>query len=158
MKIGIIIHSQSGTTAKVARTLGTVLSKKGHDVDTTLLRTAGKVAPRSSSFEIRNAPAVDEFDVLILAGPVWAFGISPVIFKFVKQLGRLSGKKVLCFVTKGLPFSWTGGKRAMHALEEELSLSDAAMLPGEIIHAVKVRDEATLRPFIDRMVSTVCAS
>ena len=133
MKIAIVIYSQSGSTAKVAKTLAAALTSRGHDVDTTLLRTVGKVNPGSTSFEIKNAPAVDEFDAVVVAGPVWAFTISPVILKYVRELGKLSGKKALCFVTKGLPFLWTGGMRARKTLEEELSLSDASLLPGEII-------------------------
>lgn len=155
MKIGIIIHSQSGATAKVAKELGAALTAQGHDVDTTLLRTVGKVAPRSSSFEIKNAPTLDEFDAVILGGPVWAFAISSVIIKYARQLGKLSGKKVLCFVVKGLPFYWTGGNRALQTLEGEIALSQAVPLPGEIIHAHKVRNEAKLRPFIDRMVAAI---
>jgi NAD(P)H dehydrogenase (quinone) len=156
MKIGIIIHSQSGATAKVARALSTALTAQGHEVDTTLLRTVGKVAPRSSSFEIKNAPVLDEFDTVILGGPVWAFAISSVIIKYARQLGKLSGKKVLCFVVKGLPFYWTGGNQALRTLEGELALSNAIPLKGEIIHAHKVRRETTLSPFIERMVEAIC--
>ncbi|MBN1306706.1 MAG: flavodoxin family protein [Chitinispirillaceae bacterium] len=156
MNIGIVVHSQSGYTAKVARLLGAEFSKKGHDPHTVLLRTTGKVAPGSTSFEIRNAPEVDGYDCIILGAPVWAFRASPVIMKYLGGLGRLSGKKVLCFVTKGLPFLWTGGRQALAAMEGELALSDAAMLPGEIIWAPACRSEAKLQPVIGRMVAA-CA-
>ena len=155
MKIGIIIHSQSGVTAKVARTLGTTLTDKGYDVDTQLLRTTGKVAPRSTSFELKNVPDVADYDILLLAGPVWAFSASPVIMKYLNQLGRLTGKKVLCFVTKALPFQWTGGSQAIKKMEGALSLSDAEILPGEIIFASTVRNEADLKPVIDRIVAAL---
>ncbi|MBN1757789.1 MAG: hypothetical protein JW863_05700 [Chitinispirillaceae bacterium] len=156
MKIGIVVYSQSGITAKVARTLATALTAKGHDIDITLLRTIGKLKPRSTDFEIKNAPSVDEFDALVVAGPVWAFTICPVILKYVRGLGKLSGKKVLCYVTKGLPFSWTGGTRALKEIEAELSLSDASVFPGEMILRAKTGNDATLRPYIDRMVGALC--
>ncbi|MBN1577623.1 MAG: flavodoxin family protein [Chitinispirillaceae bacterium] len=157
MKIGIIVHSQSGYTAKVARLLGAGFSKRGDDTETVLLRTVGKVAPRSTSFEIRNAPAVEDYDLIILGAPVWAFSASPVIMKYLGQLGRLTGKKVLCFVTKALPFLWTGGTQALGLMEGELALSGADILPGEIIRAPAYRSEAKLRPVIDRIVAACTA-
>jgi flavodoxin len=81
MNVGIFVHSQSGYTAKVAQLLGAAFKKRGDDTDTILLRTAGKVAPRSTSFEIRNPPEIDGYDVVILGGPVWAFAASPGIMK-----------------------------------------------------------------------------
>ncbi len=155
MKIGIVIYSQSGTTAKVARILATALTGKGHDVDTTLLRTIGKVKPRSTDFELRNPPAIDEFDAIVIAGPVWAFTIDSVILKYVRGLGKLSGKKALCYIVKGLPFFWTGGVQARKAIEAELSLSDATLLPGTIIHRWKTGSDKTLQPFIEQMVASL---
>ena len=155
MKISIIIHSQSGFTAKVARALDTTLTGKGHEVDTQLLRTSGKVAPRSKDFELKNIPDVKDCDVLVLGGPVWAFGPSPVIMKYIAQLGRLSGKKVFCFVTKGLPFGWTGGTQAIKAMRGELSMSDAELLPGEMLHMSIVRSDRRLQDAVNRMAAAV---
>ena len=108
-----------------------------------------------TSFEIKNAPPVDQFDAIVIAGPVWAFSICPVLDKYVKGLGKLTGKKALGFVTKGLPFLWTGGRRALNVIEEELSLSDATLCSGEIIHMSKTRNDANLQPYIDRMVASL---
>ena len=157
MNVGIFVHSQSGYTAKVAQLLGAAFKERGDDTDTILLRTAGKVAPRSTSFEIRNPPETDGYDVVILGGPVWAFSASPVIMKYLGQLGRLTGKKVLCFVTKGLPFLWTGGTQALNAMHEKLALSDATLLSGEIIWAPAHRSEAKLQPIIKRIVAACTA-
>ena len=155
MKIGIIIYSQSGATANVAKKLDAALTAGGHEVDTTLLRTTGKVKPRDTSVEIKNAPSVEPFDAIVVAGPVWAFTISPVILKYVKGLGKLTGKKALCFVTKGLPFAWTGGTTALKTLENELSLSGATICPGELIHTGKARSTTALEPYIARMVESL---
>lgn len=157
MNVCIIVHSQSGYTAKVAQLLGAAFKKRGDDTDTILLRTSGKVAPGSASFEIRNPPDIDRYDVVVLGGPVWAFAASPVIMKYLRKTGRLTGKKVLCFVTKGLPFLWTGGTQALNSMQKELELSGAAVLPGEIIWAPAHRSEAKLKPFIDRIVAACTA-
>ena len=152
MKIGIILHSQSGTTAKVARVISSLLTDKGYDVDTHLLRTIGKVSPGSSSFELKNIPETDGYECLILAGPVWAFSASPVIMKYINQLGRLNDKKALCFVTKGLPFQWTGGTRALNTMESELALSGAEILPGAILYAFCIRKDSALRKAVEQIV------
>jgi hypothetical protein len=34
------------------------------------------------------------------------------------QLPSLNGKKVACFVTKGLPFNWTGGNGAVSTMKK----------------------------------------
>ncbi len=154
MKIGIVVHSQSGTTANVARKLNDAFTEKGHDVDLKLLRTSGKVAPRSKSFELRSPPAIEHCDLVILGAPVWAFTASPVIMKYIAQLGCLSGKKVFCFVTKGLPFAWTGGSRALKSMEEGLAVSDAGLLPGVMIHTFTTRNESKIAPLVARIVDT----
>ena len=155
MKIGIVIHSQSGATANVAKKLDAALTARGHDVDTTLLRTAGRVKPRNTSFEIRNAPPAEPFDAIVVGGPVWAFTISPVILKYAKGLGKLTGKKALCFVTKGLPFAWTGGNNALRVLENGVSISNATICPGAIINTVNARSGTALEPYITRMVTSL---
>lgn len=154
MNIGIVIHSQSGHTAQIAKYLGNAFTEKGHDVDTSLLRTSGKVTPRSSSFELKSIPDVTDRDCILLGGPVWGFSASPVIIKYINHLGRLTGKKVLCFVTKGLPFLWTGGTQALKKMNLELSLSDATILDGEIIRTPGMPNEQKVRPVIDRMVTS----
>ena len=157
MKIGIVIHSQSGHTAQVAKYLVDAFKGKGHEVDISLLRTSGKVAPRSSSFELKSIPEVADCDCILLGGPVWGFSASPVICKFINTLGRLTGKKVLCFVTKGLPFLWTGGTQALARMNEELALSDATVFEGEIMHTFGMPGEEKVKPVIERIVARCLA-
>ena len=153
MKIGIVIHSQSGHTAQVAKFIGSAFTGKGHEVDISLLRTIGKVTPRSSKFELKSVPDISDCGIILPGGPVWGFGASPVILRYINSLGRLSGKKVLCFVTKGLPFPWTGGTQALNKMNEELSLSDATVLEGEIMHTFGMPNEEKVKPVIERIVS-----
>lgn len=148
MKVAIVIYSQSGTTAQVAKALSAVFTDKGHEVDTTLLRTSGNVSSRSGAFELRSVPDIKPYDCIVIGGPVMGFRASQVTMKFLGQTGRLDGKKVLCMVTKGLPFLWTGGNQALRAMEGELSLSQAELLPGEIIFAHNVKSSEALRGIV----------
>lgn len=155
MKVGIIVHSQGGYTALVAKMLADTFREKGiEEVDLVLLRTSGKVAPRSSSFELKTIPSVKEYDIVLLGGPVWAFTASPVILKYVEELEeRMSNKKLLCFVTKGLPFHWTGGTQALKAITEPLILLGPQVLEGEIIWSLAAGKGDKLKAIVNRMVT-----
>lgn len=155
MKVGIIVHSQGGYTAFVAKMIADKFREKGvEDVDIVLLRTSGKVAPRSSSFELKTVPSVKEYDIVLLGGPVWAFTASPVILKYVEELEeKMSNKKLLCFVTKGLPFNWTGGTQALKAMTEPLSLLGPQVLEGEIIWSLVTGKGNRLKTIVERIVN-----
>lgn len=156
MNIGIIVHSQSGCTASVARALDAAFTARGDSCSTKLLRTSGNVAPRSKSFEIKSAPPVDEYDTIILGAPVWAFCASPVIMKYISGLENVKGKKVLCFVTKGLPFNWTGGTRAIRQMEGGFELTGATLLPGAIITTTATHIKGKMQRFVDNILAA-CA-
>ncbi len=136
MKIAIILHSQTGNTQKFANSLFDRLCADGHTVNLTKLETTvpikGGSVRQAMDIKFRNLPRVEEADVLLLGGPVWAFGPSPVIVEAIKQLGDLNGKLVLSFVTMGLPLKGMGGKAALAWMERTAGKQGAKMLPGSI--------------------------
>ncbi len=133
MKIGIIIHTQSGHTAHFARAIAAKFKSNGHEAEIEMLRTAGRVSPGSRKFTIKNSPEVEQFDAILFGAPVWAFKASPVIMAYLSQLTKIKNKKVLSFVTMMFPFPWMGGKQAIKAMNQELETSGAEVLPGEIL-------------------------
>jgi flavodoxin len=133
MRIVIVIHSQSGHTANVARSVASALRDKGHDVDIDLLRAVGKVHSGATNFELRNIPDISSYDAIIVGCPVWGFAASPVMMKFLQASFSCKGKKILPFVTMGFPFAFLGGTRAIRRMVDALSLSGAALLDGEVI-------------------------
>ncbi|KMQ50643.1 flavodoxin [Chitinispirillum alkaliphilum] len=151
MKIGIVIHTQSGHTLNFAKIIEKKLTQHGHEVDIKGLRTKGAVKPRSRKFDLIKIPEIDEYDVLLFGGPVWAFTASPVVLKYLGSLETLKGKKALCFVTMGLPFPSLGGKQAIKAMEEDLALSGAEILPGEIVWYFFSGDEEKMKAAATRI-------
>lgn len=132
MKIGIIVHSQTGNTHSVAQRLQESFSKSGHEVFIERLEVVGGERP-SSPFQIASYPDPGKYDVLIFGAPVRAFSISPVIAAYLKQLPSLAGKRVLCYVTMSFPFAWMGGKNAITKMKEACE-SKAGLVNGtEII-------------------------
>jgi len=130
MKIGIFVHSQSGNTAKLGLAMTHVLREKGHDVSVELLRPVNKVRARMRSVTFRNLPDVNEYDAVLVGGPILAFGASPVIVSFLKQLATLKGKKVLCFTTSGFPTFFSGAKRCIAKVNDLFGELEATPLPG----------------------------
>lgn len=137
MKIGIIFHSKTGTTLGFAHLIGGTLREEGHQVELVDLQTDAPVnfgSVRSTPpFKVTNLPDGSSYDALLVGGPVWAFSASPVIYAAVKELKNIKSKKVLSFVTMGLPLPGMGGKQAIALLDKELTAAGAIVLPGVII-------------------------
>ncbi|MDR0330647.1 MAG: hypothetical protein LBH93_02935 [Chitinispirillales bacterium] len=133
MKIGIVIHTNTGHTLKFAQAIRDKLTAKGHEVDITGLRTQGVISSGiipivRTNFSIKNPPDLGEFDAVLIGGPVWAFKASPVIMRYlVEDVRTLKGKKALAFVTMG----GGGGDRALRMINEELEASAADVVEGE---------------------------
>ncbi|MFP4014377.1 MAG: flavodoxin family protein [Chitinispirillaceae bacterium] len=156
MKIGIVVHTSSGHTLAFARAIESKLKSHGHEVEIIGLRTIGAVSPGArSKFEVKNPPEVNEFEVVLVGGPVWAFKASPVVMKYLSQVGSLKGKKALPFVTMGLPFRFTGGERALRMMGEELEMSGADVLPGVMLHYMFKADQKKMDEAVERVCSAV---
>ena len=133
MNIGIIIHSQTGSTLNFGNLSASKLRESGHTVEVIELKTDGPVKPRAAQVVITNMPDCQQFDALLVGGPVWAFAASPVILACIKTLQGISGKKVLPFVTMGSPFPFMGGTQAIAQMSSALTSAGATVLPGTII-------------------------
>ncbi|HUI90684.1 MAG TPA: hypothetical protein VLX68_00415 [Chitinivibrionales bacterium] len=131
MKIGIFVHSQSGNTARLALAVTHALREKGHEVDVELLRPVGKVNPGMRHVELKNVPELEGYDLVMFAGPVWAWNASPVIISLLHQVTGLKGKKAMFFLTSGFPQLISGWSRAHKKVRALLEDSDATVIEGE---------------------------
>jgi NAD(P)H dehydrogenase (quinone) len=156
MKVGIFVHSQSGNTAKLALAITHALRDKGHTVDVELLRPIGKVAVRARHVEFRTLPETDEFDTLLVGGPIWGFTASPVVVSLLNQLKSLKGKKVLFFLTSGFPSAISGCKGAQTKVKKLLEELGATVLEGESLSwgfwCSKKRMEATVEKISRKVI------
>lgn len=137
MKIAIIVHSKTGTTRKFADLITNRLRKDGHRVDLVQIETDVPIKTGSvrkcEKFTITNLPDIKGYDVLLFGGPVWGFSASPVIFECMSALGNFEGKKVLPFVTGGLPFKFMGAKQAVGLMSRNAANKNATVLRGAIV-------------------------
>ena len=118
MKIGIIVHSQTEHTYSVAQKLREKLISVGHEANVERVIPLGDVAPGAKDIKFENQPDSQVYDALIFGAPVHAFSLSPAMKTYMEQLPSLQNKIIACFVTKGAPFKWTGGTRAIGQMKK----------------------------------------
>lgn len=141
MKIGIVVHSQTGNTCEVAQKLREKLSASNNEVEIQRVKMVGGDKPQGKDIKIENPPDVGKYDALIFGAPVHAFSLAPAMKVYMEQVASLQDKKVACFVTKAMRFNWTGGTRAVGQMKG-ICLDKGAVISGTgIVVWNKQRDE-----------------
>ncbi len=143
MKIGIVVHSQTGNTCEVAQKLQEKLLTLGNEVKIQKVRMVGGDKPQGKDVKIENPPDVGKYDALIFGSPVHAFSLAPAMKVYMEQIPSLQDKKVACFVTKALRFNWTGGTRAIGQMKRICQDKGAVISGTGIVVWNKQRDEKT---------------
>ncbi|MDR2692613.1 MAG: hypothetical protein LBB74_00145 [Chitinispirillales bacterium] len=160
MNISIVIHTSSGHTLKFAQAIREKLVSLGHEVDLTGLRTLGTVnaglLPLARvNFTIKNPPELQDFDVVLIGGPVWGFKASPVIMRYlIEDVQNLKGKRALSFVTMG----GAGGGRALRMMNGELEAAGAEVLEGEALKYFIKPNVLKLEAAVERICGQVCVA
>jgi len=134
MKIGIIVYSLSEHTFSVAQKLHERLSADGHVVNIERVVPEGQVKPRYVDVTFREQPDTSQFDALIFGSPVHAFNLAPAMKVYLNQIPSLEDKKVACFVTKSVPFDWTGGNQAIKTIKTICQSKGGIILGSGIVN------------------------
>jgi len=133
MKIGIIVYSQTEHTYAVALKLQDKFSAGGDEVDVQQVVTVGDIPPGAKDVEFQNAPEVAEYDAIVFGAPVHGFNLAPVMTAYLEQISSLQDKKIACFVTKGMPFNWTGGNKAISKMKKICQSKGGTVVGTDII-------------------------
>jgi len=149
MKLCVVVYSQTGNTHSVGKRLKTRLDKEGHLATVRLLGTADGDAADSQQVQLQGSGTFDhpdQYDAVIFGSPVHAFSLPPVMTDYLNQLPSLEDKAVACFVTKQLPFYWTGGYRAIGKMKNICESKGGRVLGTEIvIYSGSKRDQSINR-------------
>ena len=141
MKVGIIVHSQTGNTLSVAQRLMEEYQKAGHPVELERVTTIDEDPAKSNNVELKSIPDPSGYDFLIFAAPVWAFSLSPVMKAYLDQVPSLQGKKVSCFMTQAFPFTWMGGNRALRQFKAACEAKGATVAKTGIVNWSRQREK-----------------
>lgn len=132
MKVGIVVYSKSGSTFEIANKIGAKFDNMGFAVDILRVDAHEEKIGRDTEVSLQNSPAIDNYDILVFGAPVHAFSLAEGMKKYLNQLSSVQNKKICCFVTKKLPFRWTGGFQALAVMESILKTKGGALLSKEI--------------------------
>lgn len=155
MKVGIMLYSQSGHTALFGKEIYNCLIKAEIDTDIKMLRPKGVLKPFSRDVELRNIPETNEYDVLLIGGPVMVMKPSPVILSFIKDIDSLKGRKALSFVTHCLPFKFMGANQAIKKMNEKLDVLCAEILEGESLFCILSPKKEKMVAAAEKIVSRI---
>jgi len=78
---------------------------------------------------------------LIFGSPVHAFSLANAMKVYLEQIPSLQDKKIALFVTKNLPFEWTGGTRAIGQMKKICQYKGGIIMGTGIIIWNKQRDK-----------------
>jgi len=151
MNIGIIVFSQTGHTHSVALRLQEKLSAAGHSATVERVEISGELGPGATNFQLKTRPEVDTYDALVFGAPVLGFALSPAMKSYLAQIASLKGKQVACFVTKSLPFYWTGGNQAIHKMGEICESKGGAVCGSGIVVWSSARREQMITDVVERL-------
>lgn len=152
MNIGMIIYSQTGHTLTVGQKILKKLEEVGHSANLEQVTIVGDAGPGARDIPFDNLPAVDDYDAIIFGSPVQAFSLATPMTAYMNQLPSLQGKRVACFVTKQLPFHWTGGNRAIRTMKNLCDAKGASICGTQIVVWSKSRREESTRRCVDNLV------
>jgi menaquinone-dependent protoporphyrinogen IX oxidase len=133
MKIGIIVHSQTGHNLAVAEALKAKLATMGHTANIERINPVDPKQTDPKNIKLEKLPDLGAYDALVLAAPVQAFSLSNVMKAYLPQLPALNGKKAAIFVTKGLPFNWTGGNSSVSAIKKAVESKGGVVVGSELM-------------------------
>jgi flavodoxin len=152
MNIGIIIYSQTGNTYSVGKRIKNELSNRGHNVDVERIILDQEQSGKKG-IEFKTVPTLSKYDALIFGAPVEAFSLNRVMKEYLLQITSLENKKVACFVTKALPYNWTGGNRAIRQMKKLCESRNGILSStGIIVWMNKKREKS-----INTLVKEICS-
>ncbi len=151
MNIGIIVYSKTGNTFEVASRLKGSLEQKGYSVSLEQVTLEKDAKPGEKDIKLVNIPDVERYEQLIFGSPVQAFSLAEGMNAYLEQIPSLEGKEVSLFVTKQLPFAWTGGNRTLGQMEKICAGKGAKVRGKEIVYWHEKNREKTIKQCIDSL-------
>lgn len=155
MKIGIIVHSQSGHTLLVGEKLRDKLKSDGHEV--TLKRFHNTETPegpqRVEDIKLDHIPDANGYDALIFGAWVQAFNLCPGFTFYLKQIPDFDTSNVSCFLTEQFPYKWMGGGRALSKMKKFLTAKGAEINSSGVINWGHKKREQQIDDLVARFSS-----
>lgn len=155
MKIGIIVHSQTGHTLLVGERIREKLQSDGHEV--TLKRFHNTEPPegpqKPEDIKLDHIPEANGYDALIFGAWVQAFNLCPGFTLYLKQIPDFDTNNVSCFLTEQFPYKWMGGSLALSKMRKQLTAKGAEIQASGVINWSNKKREQQIGELADRFSS-----
>ncbi|HSJ37682.1 MAG TPA: flavodoxin [Planococcus sp. (in: firmicutes)] len=152
MKIGIIVHSQTGHTLLVGERLREKLQSDGHEV--TLLRFQNTEIPtgpqKPEDIKLDHIPDANGYDALIFGAWVQAFNLCPGFTLYLKQIPDFDTNNVSCFLTQQFRYKWMGGGLALSKMKKRLTAKGAKINASGVINWSNKKREQQIDDLVAR--------
>jgi flavodoxin len=158
MNVGLIVYSHSGNTLSVAQRLETAMANAGHTVTIERVEPVNDDPNSNAPVQLKSAPDVRPYDAVVFASPVHAFSLPRVMKLYLSQLPDMTGKRVSCFVTQQLKWSWLGGSNTVRQIQAASRAKGAKITSSGIIHWSSPRRQDEIDDLVSSMVSRLNAS
>lgn len=132
MNVGLVVYSKTGHTYEVASKLQEMFKELGHDT------TIERVIPKNENefnvdkIELNEISDLSSYDFIVFAAPVNGFRLAAAMKKYMMTLPSIK-VPVVCFITKSLPFKWTGGNSAIKTMKSYIISSGGNVLKSDVI-------------------------
>ena len=151
MNIGIIVHSHTSNTLSIAEKLKVRLLAEGNLVTLEQVTAVNEDPAAAANVELLAIPDITGYDMLIFGAPVRAFSLSPVMLLYLNQLSSLQGKKISCFVTQQLPFTWLGGNRSIKQMKKAVIAKNGTVNETGVVNWSSKNREDLITDFINKL-------
>lgn len=155
MKIGIIVHSQSGHTLLVGEKLRDKLRSDGHEVTLKRFQNTDSSTGSQNPENIRldHIPDARGFDALIFGAWVQGFNLCAGFHLYLKQIPDFDTNNVSCFLTEQFPYKWMGGSRALSKMKKFLEEKGAKINASGVINWGNKKREQQIDELVARFSS-----
>lgn len=155
MKIGIIVHSQTGHTLLAGERLREKLQRDGHEVTLMRFQTIGNSnAPqKTKDIQLDHIPRAQGYDALIFGAWVEAFNLCHGFTLYLKQIPDFDTSNVSCFLTQQFRYKWMGGSLAMSKMKRLLTAKGAKVNATGIINWSNKKREQQIDDLVVRFSS-----
>ncbi|NLN47292.1 MAG: flavodoxin [Clostridiaceae bacterium] len=151
MKVGVICYSNTGNTLSVAQKVEQALAVAGHTVQIEQVEPVSSEIKPGTPVTLKTAPDPSPYDVVILASPVHAFSLAPVMKLYLSRLPGLANKPVHCFVTQHLKKAWMGGNHAVRQIRAGCKSNGAELLSSGIVNWSSSQRDQQIESIVDRL-------
>lgn len=156
MSIGIIVHSNSGHTLRVATELKRRLHEGGHQARMEELKAGAPVQAGTREVIPKTIPRLEGYDTVVLGSPVNGGQMSAVVRGYLSQVPSLEGKRVALLLTHFFPRAW-GARQTIEEMTRVCESKGAYVIGWADVRWPNLRRRRDIGLAVEKLIGLVSA-